>query len=82
MMSFIVASLSCAFAQESTADRPTQSELQNISRVRIPAYLAESTMTRVVLPRDIGIPGNVVLEVFVQKMEESSMRSAYRVILA
>ncbi len=65
MMSFVVASLSCAFAQGSTADRPTQS--QKISRVRIPTYLAESITTRVVLPRDIGIPGNIVLEVLVQQ---------------
>jgi TonB-like protein len=67
MMSFIVASLSCAFAQGSTPDRPTQSESQKISRLRIPTYLAESITTRVVLPRDIGVPGDVVLEVLVQK---------------
>lgn len=67
MVSFIVASLSCAFAQGSTGDRPTQSESQKISRVRIPTYLAESITTRVVLPRDIGVPGDVVLEVLVQK---------------
>lgn len=64
--SFIAASLSCAFAQGSTADRPTQSESQKIDRVRIPTYLAESITTRVVLPRDIGVPGDVVLEVLVQ----------------
>jgi outer membrane biosynthesis protein TonB len=29
--------------------------------------LAESITTRVVLPRDIGVPGDVVLEVLVQK---------------
>jgi len=66
-LSFVVASLSCAFAQGSTADRPTQSESQKISRMRIPTYLAESITTRVVVPRDIGVPGDVVLEVIVQK---------------
>jgi len=29
--------------------------------------LAESITTRVVVPRDIGVPGDVVLEVIVQK---------------
>ena len=67
IMSFIVARPSRACAQGSTADRTPQSESQKISRVRIPTYLAESTTTRVVLPRDIGIPGDVVLEVLVQK---------------
>jgi hypothetical protein len=62
MMSFVVASFSCAFAQGSTADRPTQ----KISRVRLRTHLAESITTRVVLPRDIGVPGDVVLEVLVQ----------------
>ena len=66
LMSLIVASLSCAFAQGSTADRPTQSESQKINWVRIPTYLAESITTRVVLPRDIGVAGDVVLEVLVQ----------------
>jgi outer membrane biosynthesis protein TonB len=66
MMSFVVASLACAFAQGSTANRSTQSESQKSSRVRIPTYLAESITSRVVLPRDIGVPGDVVLEVLVQ----------------
>ena len=67
MMSFLVASVSCAFAQGSTGDRPTQSQSQKISRVRIPVHSAESITIRVVLPRDIGVPGDVVLEVLVQK---------------
>jgi outer membrane biosynthesis protein TonB len=67
MMSFSVASLSSASAQGSTADRPPQSESQKINRVRIPTYLAESITTKVVLPRDIGVPGDVVLEVLVQR---------------
>lgn len=67
LMSCIVASVSGAFAQGSTADRPTQTESQKISRVRIPTYLAESITTRVILPRDIGVPGDVVLEVLVQE---------------
>lgn len=67
MMFFIVAGLSGAFAQGSTADRPTRAESQKISRLWIPTYLAESIATRVVLPRDIGVPGNVVLDVVVQE---------------
>jgi Gram-negative bacterial TonB protein C-terminal len=63
MMSFVVASLSCAFAQGSTDDRQSQ----KINRVRIPTYLAESIAIRVLPPRDIGIPGDVVLEVLVQR---------------
>ncbi|HLX85820.1 MAG TPA: energy transducer TonB [Terriglobales bacterium] len=35
--------------------------------MRIQTYLAESITTRIVLPRDIGIPGDVVLEVLVQQ---------------
>jgi outer membrane biosynthesis protein TonB len=67
MMSFMVVSPSCASAQGLTTDRPPQSESQGISRVRSPTYLAESITIKAVLPRDIGIPGDVVLEVLVQK---------------
>jgi len=40
-------------------------EFQNVERVRIPTYLAESMTRKIVLPRDIGVPGDVVLELLV-----------------
>ena len=67
MTCFMVVSPSCASAQESTTDRTPQSASQRISRVRIPTYLAESITKKAVLPRDIGISGDVVLEVLVEK---------------
>jgi len=53
-------------AQQS-ADRQPQSVSPRISRVRIPTSLAESMTQRVVLPRDLAIPGDVVLRVLVEQ---------------
>jgi len=57
---------SCASAQQSSPDR-RQSVSRKISRVRIPTYLAEGMTRTVVLPRDLGIPGDVVLGLLVEK---------------
>lgn len=66
MTCFMIVSPSCAFAQQSGADQ-RQAASRRISRVRIPTYLAESITRTVVLPRDLGIPGDVVLGVLVEK---------------
>jgi len=67
MVCFTVVSPSWAFAQESAAGGPLKPTPQRVSRVRIPTYLAESMTRRIVLPGDLGIPGDVVLEVLVEK---------------
>lgn len=46
---------------------PTQTARQRISRVRIPDYVAMGTAIRVVFPREIGVRGDVVLELLVEK---------------
>ena len=66
MMCVMGVSPSRISAQQST-DRQAQSASPRISRVRIPTSLAESMTQRVVLPRDLGIPGDVVLGVLVEK---------------
>jgi outer membrane biosynthesis protein TonB len=66
MMCFVVLSAAWASAQQSTPDRQPQSATQKISRVQIPTYLAESITRKVVLPRDLGISGDVVLKVLVE----------------
>lgn len=62
----MIAAAPCASAQQSSADR-RQSVSRKISRVRIPTYLAEGMTRKVVLPRDLGVPGDVVLGVLVEK---------------
>ena len=52
---------------------PAVAPTQTATRVRIPDYLAASITTRVVLPHDIGIPGDVVVEVLVER--NGSVRS-------
>lgn len=66
MMCFMVVSPPCASTQQSSAEQRQSASLR-FNRVRIPTYLAESITQRVVLPRDLEIPGNVVLEVLVGK---------------
>ena len=67
MACFVVVGPSCACAQQSTADRQPLSASERITRARIPTYLAESMTRKVVLPRDLGIAGDVVVGVLVEK---------------
>jgi len=59
--------LAAADTAKSQMGIQTKPESKEISRVRIPTYLAESMTQRAVLPRDIGVPGDVVLEVVIEK---------------
>lgn len=52
---------------------PTQTPRQQISRVRVPDYLAMGTAIRVVLPHEIRVGGDAVLELVVEK--NGSVRS-------
>ena len=60
---FALASLLCLSAQQTTP--PNQRPRDD--RIRIAPHIAESLTRKVVLPKDIGIPGEVTLEVEVGK---------------
>jgi N-acyl-L-homoserine lactone synthetase len=52
---------------ENVSDVQVERGKQRTSRVRIPTYLAKSMTQRTFLPRDVGISGDVVLEMLVEK---------------
>jgi outer membrane biosynthesis protein TonB len=52
-------------AQQVVTEHSATSKSQKINSVRIPPYRAESMTQRTVLPKDLGIPGDAVLEITV-----------------
>jgi hypothetical protein len=67
IMSFMLLDSSWLAAQQEIGEHTAESESQKVNGAKIPPYLAESMTQKTVFPKDIGIPGDVVLEVIVEK---------------